>query len=233
MIGKRILIIGGSSGIGLSLAGKLLSLGNQVVIVSRNQNKLDAATKQLSGDISSYQLDASDENAVISFFRKIGQFDKLVSTIKPEHLICDFSHVKVADAKQAFDAKFWGQYHLVRHSLNTLSKEGSIVLTSGIASSRGYQGFSGTAAVNGAIESLVLSLSVELAPIRINAVSPGFIERFTEDSERLSTVDNLGARIPLKRLGTHDEAAEAYLYLLNSAYTTGTVLKVDGGELCA
>ena len=233
MIGKRVLVIGGSSGIGLSLTSKLLSEGSEVVIASRNIDKLEVAKNEFAGKISSYQLDASDEQSVIRFFKEIGGFDCLVSTIKPDHLISDFTDSNVEDAKRAFDAKFWGQYQLIRHSLNTISKDGCIVLTSGIASNRGYRGFSGTAAINGAIESLVGSLSVELAPIRVNAVSPGFIERFGEDSERLSLVNDLGSRIPLKRLGTHDEASESYLYLLKNKYTTGTILKVDGGELCA
>ena len=160
-------------------------------------------------------------------------FDHLVSTIKPEHLTCEFADSKLENTKQAFDAKFWGQYNLVRHSLKHISKNGSIVLTSGIAANRGYKGFSGTAAINGAIESLVGSLSVELAPIRINAVSPGFIERFQGDDERLETIKQLNNRIPLKRLGTHAEVCEAYLYLLNNKFSTGTILKIDGGELCA
>ena len=74
---------------------------------------------------------------------------------------------------------------------------------------------------------------MELAPLRVNAVSPGFIERFSADTERQSMVNGLGSRIPLKRLGTHDEISESYLYLLKNKYTTGTILKIDGGELCA
>ena len=233
MIGKRVLVIGGSSGIGLSLTAKLISEGSEVVIASRNLDKLEIAKNKFSGKVSSYQLDASDEQSVIRFFSEVGRFDCLVSTIKPDHLICDFSDSKTEDAKSAFDAKFWGQYQLIRHSLNTISNDGCIVLTSGIAANRGYRGFSGTAAINGAIESLVESLSVELAPLRVNAVSPGFIERFSADTERQSMVNGLGSRIPLKRLGTHDEISESYLYLLKNKYTTGTILKIDGGELCA
>ncbi|KXO13475.1 Oxidoreductase [Moritella sp. JT01] len=233
MIGKRILIIGGSSGIGLSLSAELLSQGADVVIASRSQEKLNAAESRLKGNISSYQLDASDEDSVIRFFDDMGKFDCLVSTIKPEHLICDFSDSKLEDTRKAFEAKFWGQYQLIRHCLKTISKEGCIILTSGIAANRGYKGFSGTAAINGAIESLVGSLSVELAPIRVNAVSPGFIERFNADKERLSAINSLSSRIPLKRLGTHAETSEAYLYLLKNKYSTGTILKIDGGELCA
>jgi len=76
-------------------------------------------------------------------------------------------------------------------------------------------------------------LAVELSPIRVNAVSPGFIERFSNDIERYEAIESLGSNIPLKRLGTHKEVAESYLYLMKSKYTTGSVLTVDGGELSA
>jgi len=91
VIGKRILVIGGSSGMGLSLTEKLLSEGGEVVIAYRDPQKLDIAKNQLVGKISTYQLDASDEESVIRFFKEIGEFDYLISTIKPDHLICEFS----------------------------------------------------------------------------------------------------------------------------------------------
>ena len=229
---KRIVIIGGSSGIGLSLSEHLLAEGSEVVIASRSPEKLLAAKKKLNDEVSTYELDASDEKSVVNFFSDIGSFDHLVITIKPDHLVSAFSESSVVDAKQAFDSKFWGQYNLVRHSLKNISVSGSIILTSGIASARSYKGFSGTAAINGAIESLVKSLSGEISPIRINAVSPGFIERNGDDQDRLNAVKALGARPSIDRLGTPKEVAEAYLYLLKNEYSTGSVLILDGGELC-
>jgi len=233
MNGKRVLIVGGSSGIGLQLAANLLEKGAEVIIASRSADKLAAAKTKLGKTISTYQLDASNEKAVIKFFSAIGNFDSLVSTIKPEHLTSPFIESSTTNTRNAFEAKFWGQYNLTRHCLETISKKGSITLTSGIASKRGYLGFTGTAAINGAIESLVKSLSVEISPIRVNAVSPGFIERFDDDSERLAIVKNLGSRIPLNRLGTLSEVSAAYEYLLGNDYTSGMVLTIDGGELCA
>ena len=229
---KRIVIIGGSSGIGLSLSEHLLAEGSEVVIASRSPEKLLAAKKKLNDEVSTYELDASDEKSVVNFYSDIGSFDHLVITIKPDHLVSAFSESSVVDAKQAFDSKFWGQYNLVRHSLKNISVSGSIILTSGIASARSYKGFSGTAAINGAIESLVKSLSGEISPIRINAVSPGFIERNGDDQDRLNAVKALGARPSIDRLGTPKEVAEAYLYLLKNEYSTGSVLILDGGELC-
>ena len=233
MEGKRIIIVGGGSGIGLQLAKQLIMQGAQVVIASRDIVKLDGIVSELGPLASAFELDASNEQEVIDFFAEVGRFDHLVSSIKPKHLIAPFNEASSEDSRSAFDAKFWGQYYLARHCLDAISTEGSIIFTSGIASSRGYAGFSGTAAINGAIESLTKSLAVELAPIRVNAVSPGFIERFEHDSQRLVEIVKLGGRMPVDRLGHQDEAAQAYLYLLANNYANGTILTIDGGELCA
>lgn len=187
---------------------------------------------QLGVNASSYALDASDETAVMEFFKQTGRFDHLVSTIKPAHLTAQFETSDTNNTRNAFEAKYWGQYYLARHCLKTIAADGSILLTSGIAASRGYCGFSGTAAMNGAVEALIRSLAVELAPRRVNAASPGFIERYADDTERLNVVTALGGRMPLQHLGTHTEAAEAYLYLLQNKYSSGTILAMDGGELC-
>lgn len=233
MKNKRVLIIGGGTGIGLCLARQLVDMGASVVIASRNTEKLQAVCAELGKAASTYPLDASDEQAVIRFFADLGEFDHLVATIRPDHLTAPFMASSPADSRDAFNAKFWGQYYLARHCIDTISVKGSIVFTSGIAAARGYPGFSSTAAINGAIESLTKALAVELAPIRVNAVAPGFIERHTDDEERWEMVQGLTTRIPAKRLGTQTEAANAYIYLLQNQYTSGTILTVDGGELSA
>lgn len=229
---KRVVIVGGSSGIGLNLSGHLLSQGNEVIVGSRSPENLSEAKKFLNDKITTFQIDASDENSVIKFFGNVGKFDHLVVTIKPEHLVCNFEESNVLSAREAFDSKFWGQYNLVRHCLKHISVHGSIVLTSGIASKRSYKGFFGTAAINGAIESFVKSVSGEISPVRINVVSPGFIERHSGDSGRYETIVKLGANPPLERLGTQSEVSLAYIYLLENTYSTGSNLVVDGGELC-
>jgi NAD(P)-dependent dehydrogenase (short-subunit alcohol dehydrogenase family) len=231
--GKHVVIVGGSSGIGLELAKQVVNQGGNVTIASRSEEKLKSAYVAIGSSVSTYVLDASNESEVICFFNDLGGIDHLISTIKPTHISNKFTDAEVTSHKDAFDAKYWGQYFLALHGIRTNSVTRSIIFTSGIAASRGYTGFSGTAAINGAIESLVKSLAVELAPIRVNAVSPGFIERFPNDNERYKTIESLGSNVPLKRLGTHREVAESYLYLMKNKYTTGSVLTVDGGELSA
>lgn len=233
MKGNHVVIVGGSSGIGLELAKQAIAQGLRVTIASRSKEKLECAYQQLDCSISTYALDASNESQVIKFFESIESIDHLVSTIKPEHISHKFTDAEVDSHKAAFDAKYWGQYFLTLHGIRSNPDLESVTLTSGIASSRGYIGFSGTAAINGAIESLIKTLSVELTPVRINAVSPGFIERFSGDHDRYKTVSNLGSKVPLQRLGSHYEVSQAYLFLMSNKYSTGSVLTIDGGELSA
>ncbi|PKG39058.1 SDR family oxidoreductase [Psychromonas sp. Urea-02u-13] len=233
LTGKRIVIVGGSAGIGLRVAEQLIGAGATLIIVGRTQEKIIEAKKKLTSDVSVYQLDASNETEVIHFFEQIGHFDHLISTIKHPHVTGDFATTSSKDLRIAFDTKYWGQHNLVQHGLKNINEGGSFILTSGIASRRSYPGFSATAAMNGAIESLVKSLSVELAPIRINAVCPGFIERFSDDKQRLETVKKLGARLPLKHLGEQNEVAKAYVFLLQNNYASGTIIDIDGAELCS
>ncbi|WP_158236000.1 SDR family oxidoreductase [Hydrogenovibrio sp. SC-1] len=233
MKGKNIVIVGGSSGIGLALAKKATQAGANVTIASRSSAKLKLASDEIEQPITIYKLDASIEEEVIGFFKELGVIDHLISTIKPTHISQQFVDTEICNHKSAFEAKYWGQYFLALHAIRSNSVSEGIILTSGIAASRGYVGFSGTAAINGAIESLVKSLAVELAPIRVNAVSPGFIERFPNDLARYSAISDLGSNVPLRRLGSNLEAAEGYMYLMKNKYTTGSILTIDGGELCA
>ena len=231
---RRVIVVGGSSGIGLNVCKELLLADAMVVVASRSVENLRTAKDTLKQNITTYELDASDEQAVMRFFSEVGgRIDHVVAAIKPDQVTGNFSTMHSSEVRKAFEAKYWGQYNVARHSLPYLSKEGSILLTSGIASSRGYKGYSGIAAINGAIESLVKTLAVELAPIRVNAVSPGFIERFQNDTERYDALRAFGVRPPLDRMGTHKEVSAAYLFLLRNQYATGMILPIDGGELCA
>ncbi len=231
--GKRVIVVGGSSGIGLQISRELLASGAKVVVASRSPKKLALAKENLNDSAITLSLDASDELSVQNFFAGIGEFDHLIVTIKSKHLVCDFANTSTESVHHAFDTKFWGQYYLARHCIPYLSKQGSITLTSGIAAQRGYHGFSSISAINGAIESLVKSLAVELAPMRINAVSPGFTERRPKDTVRFDDIKMLGGHPPLNRLGSQKEIADAYLFLMQNKYATGTILTIDGGELCA
>jgi len=229
---SKVLVIGGSSGIGFAVAQQSLNAGAEVVIASRSLEKLHAAAKQLGGRVTVEQVDVSDEHAVIELFHRVGPFDHLAATIKPRLPSGKFLENESAEVVAAFDAKFWGQYRLAKHALRHIRTNGSIVFTSGVASRRSYPGYSAVSAMNAAIEALASAIAIELAPIRVNTVCPGFVDADSPIPGRVDYVRKLAPSLPLNRLGATNEIADAYLYLFGNAYSTGSVIVVDGGVTC-
>lgn len=229
---SKVVIVGGSSGIGYAVAQQVLSAGAEVVIASRSLEKLHAAAKQLGGRVTVEQVDVANEQSVIEFFDRIGPFDHLAATIKPQLPSGKFLENDLAAVHAAFDAKFWGQYRLAKNAVSHIRPHGSIVLTSGVASRRSYPGYSAVSAMNAATEALAGAIAIELAPIRVNTVCPGFVDADPPISGRADYVKRLAPNLPLDRLGTSKEIADAYLYLFGNAYSTGSVIVVDGGVIC-
>lgn len=232
MKNKKIIVVGGSSGIGLAVAHKALDTGAEVIIAARTVSKLATAASRLGSGVQTEVLDASDENAVVRFFEYIGSFDHLVIAIKPTLPEGGALLEDAGIARLAFDVKFWGQYYLVKHAARHIRKSGSITLTSGVASRRAYQGYAMMGVINAATEALCRALAAELAPIRINAVCPGFVNAEPVNSEREQLVKFLAPDMPMSRLAKADEIADAYLYLMKNAYSTGSTVVVDGGVTC-
>ena len=161
---KKIVIVGGSSGIGYAVAQKALNAGAQVVIASRSNERLITAAKQLGERIKTEVVDASDDQSVADFFRRVGHFDHLAATIKPQLPSGRFIENDVGAAVAAFDAKFWGQYRLAKHGVQYIRQHGSITFTSGIASRRGYLGYSAVSAMNAATEALSKAIAIVTFP---------------------------------------------------------------------
>ncbi len=233
--GQRIVIVGGSSGIGLAIARLAVGAGAEVVIAARSRDGLDAAARRLDappGALRVEPVDAADEQSVADFFQRVGPFDHLVASIKPALPTGRFIENDTSAVQAAFDAKFWGQYRLARHGAPFIRPRGSIVFTSGIAAVRSYPGLSAVSAMNAATEALARGLAVELAPIRVNVVSPGFVDSEPSNPQRAQHYRTLAPNLPLDRLGSADEVAAAYLYLFGNAYASGSVVVVDGGAAC-
>lgn len=229
---KKIVVVGGSSGIGYAVAQKALNAGAQVVIASRSKERLCSAAKKLGDVVQMEVVDASDEESVAAFFQRVGNFDHLAITIKPHLPAQQFLENEMNAVMAAFDAKFWGQYRLAKHGVKYIQKNGSVTFTSGIASRRSYPGYSAVSAINAATEALAKAIAIELAPIRINTVCPGFVDTEPPTSERAEHFRVLSPSLPLNRLGMAGEIAEAYLYLFANSYATGTVVVIDGGAIC-
>lgn len=229
--GKRILIIGGSSGMGLAVAQAAADAGADVIIAGRSVEKLQEAKKRISGGVEAVQIDVTDAASIDSAFARIGPIDHLVisgSTVAAG----DIRSIKFSDAQATFDSKFWGAYRAVRAA--TLTQGGSVVLFSGIFSRRPTPGYSTVSAVNGAIEALGRGLALELAPVRVNVISPGLTDTpayaAMPEAQRKVFFSAAADRMPVKRIGRPADIAMAVLFLLENEITTGVVLDVDGGS---
>ena len=234
--GKRVVVIGGTSGIGFAVAETAIGDGASVVVGSSQQANVDSAVGKLGQAASGRAVNVRDEGDVRAFFDAVGAFDHLVFTAG------DWSNLRSArtlaetdlDAARGLaDVRYWGAVRAIKHALPHLARDGSIVLTNGTIAHRPRKGTPLSTAMAGSIEHLVLGLSVDLAPLRINCVCPAGIRTGVWDSIQAETREasfkRMTERQPIARIGEPSEVAEAYLYLMRAGYTTGQVLLVDGG----
>ncbi|KOV62254.1 SDR family oxidoreductase [Streptomyces sp. MMG1121] len=231
--GQRVVVIGGTSGIGLAVAEGAAREGAEVLVASRRQERVDAALKRLPRGTEGQVLDATDEDAVRDFFERIGAFDHLVYTAGESLLLESVAGTSLARARRFLDTRLWGAYAAVKYAVASIRPGGSVVLTTGTAGRRPLPGSSAASALCGAMESLTRALAVELAPVRVNAVSPGLVRtelwRDVPEADREGLFRSSAESLPVGRVGEPADAAEAYLYLLRGGYSTGSVVVVDGG----
>ena len=236
-----IVVIGGSSGIGLAVARRSLDDGATVVIAGRSQQRLDVARADLArtgppaGRLSAHPVDIGDPAQVTRLFDRVGTLSHLVVTAAdlPYGPVVSLSEDSIL---RAVRSKILGPLFAAQQAAPRITKPGSITFTSGIAASRPAPGGALAATVNGALESMVLALALELAPIRVNAVSPGWVD--TPVWDRLATPDvknammaDLAARLPARRLGRPEDIANAVAFLIADTFVTGTVLHAEGAQV--
>lgn len=231
--GARILVVGGSSGIGLAVAKAAAGEGGRVLIAGRSVQKLEKAKEEIDGDVRVWPVDFSEEESVSSFFENADSLDHLVVTASEEH-VGPFLELDSTTARRQFDSKYWVQYYAAKHGAPKLRDGGSVTLFSGAASARPRPGYSALASVNGAIEALGRALAVELVPTRVNVISPSIIDTPVHarlpDNEREFFFDSMTGSLLVERIGTPEDVAQSVLYCMSNGYTTGTVLHVDGGR---
>ena len=237
MTTERVLIIGGSSGIGLALAELLLADGAQVTIAGRSADRLAAAAKALDQPkrLRTYQVDIGREDQVRRLLAAAAPLHHVaVTALDAAGTIAPLAEFDLDNAKALVDTKLFGPWLVAKHAGAHMAAGASITFTSGVAAYRPGPGGSMAAAVNGAIEALARALALELAPIRVNAVSPGWTDtplwdKIAGDSraERLAA---MAARLPAGRIGQPADVAQAFLALTRNAFITGTLVHADGGQ---
>jgi NAD(P)-dependent dehydrogenase (short-subunit alcohol dehydrogenase family) len=232
---KRVVIIGGSSGIGLAVAEEAASQGADVVIVSSKAERVQEAIQSIGGNVRGEAVDVFDEKSVESFFTNIGAFDHLVFTAGDSLHLHELADTDLMQARHAFELRYWAALAAVKYGNPHIRKGGSIVLTTGVAGRRPHKGWALAASVCGTIEALTRALAVELAPIRVNAVSPGVVRtnlwQNMSAGEREQLFESVGKRLPVGRVGEAHDIAQAYLFLMQEGFSTGQTVVVDGGTV--
>jgi NAD(P)-dependent dehydrogenase (short-subunit alcohol dehydrogenase family) len=232
---RRVVIVGGSSGIGLAVAKEAASQGAEVVIVSSKAERVQEAIRSIGRDARGQAVDVSDLKAVESFFTNLGAFDHLVFTAGDSLQLHALADTDLKQARRAFELRYWSALATVKYGSPQIRKGGSIVLTAGIAGLRPHSGWVIAASVCGTIEALTRALAIELAPIRVNAVSPGIVRtnlwQNMSSAEREQLFESAGKRLPVGRVGEAHDIAQAYLFLMQEGYSTGQTVVVDGGAV--
>ena len=234
--GKTVVVIGGSSGIGFGVAAAAASENARVVIGSASAAKVASAAQRLPGDVRGIPVDVTDESSVAGFFSAIGGFDHLAFTAGdfPVPPVGAPADADIDRFTEVMAVRLFGALRAVKYGCRSIDQAGSITFTSGAAAYRPQKGAWPISAL-GALNTLAAGLAVELAPVRVNAVSPGFILNAPEDDSetmnglRVQAIAPILGRLPISRAGQPSEAAQAYLYSMKSPYTTGQEIRVDGG----
>jgi NAD(P)-dependent dehydrogenase (short-subunit alcohol dehydrogenase family) len=228
---RTVLVIGRGGGIARAVAIAVRDAGAQVVVGGRNQDKLKAAYDGEPGIVSEY-VDLTDEASIAALGDRLGQVDHIVSTASAR------ARGKLADldrdaVRQSFDTKVIGPLMLAKHLAPRINEGGSLTIFSGVAAAKITVGTLAVAITNGAADVLARSLAVELAPVRVNAISPGVIDTGAWDglgAGKTGYFEQMSERNPVRRIGTADDVAAAVMYAMTNTFVTGTTLRVDGGE---
>jgi NAD(P)-dependent dehydrogenase (short-subunit alcohol dehydrogenase family) len=226
------LVVGGTSGIGLATARRLHALGAAVHIVGRGRERLDEITVTDPALIG-HRADGGNRGEITAVVEAIGRIDWLVVSLTGSEGVGPIADLDLGMLRRAFDAKFWGHLTTIQAALPHLTPTGSITLLGAITARTGMSGTAGVAAVNGAVEALVKPLAAELAPVRVNGVSPGLVDTpwwsGLPDDARQAYFAQAAQALPVRRIATADDVAEVVVLAATNANLTGTVLEADGG----
>ena len=233
---KRILVIGGGSGIGFGVARGAAREGATVTIASRNAEKLARAAQTIAA--ASATVDVNDERNVAQFFERHGAFDHIAFTAGEwEGLLPGpLADLDLGQAAARYTKRLLGPIAVAKHGATRIPAGGSYIITNGMLAHRPMRGMPTVTAGAQAIEGLTIGLALDLAPVRVNCVCPGLIEtplwdNFPEGYREMMRTRAKSQLVP--RPGEIDETGETYLTCMRNTYMTGQILKVEGGVALA
>jgi len=230
LAGKKVIVVGGSSGIGLSTAEMATHEGAEVIISSRNADRLKAAAANLGA--TAIAADVTSDESVEGLFRACGPVDHVVVTAA-QLKTGPFKTVAMEDVRATMEGKFWGAWRVARAA--EIRPGGSLTLVSGYLSIRPRPNSAIISVANGALESLTRSLALELAPVRVNCVSPGIIDTpiraAMPEAARREMLAQTAAKLPVGRVGVGEDIARQILAFMTIGFATGSIVYLDGGGL--
>lgn len=232
---QRVIVIGGSSGMGFAIAKAAVVQGAQVLIASRSMDKLSRAAANIGEGVTVHPVDLLDEDSIATLFSNAGPIDHLLipgSGVKTG----PFADLPLDDALLSMRSKYFGPYLCAKHA--RINSSGSLTLFSGILSRRPGKNDALLAGINAAVEGMGRALAKDLAPVRVNVISPGMTrgtEAYDEMPEdaREGMFTSIAERLPAGRVGTPEDVAQLALMIMQNGFLTGTVIDLDGGGLLA
>lgn len=227
--GQTVVVIGGSSGIGAEVARQAASRGAHVVLAGRR------LSSTVDNGVRSEPVDVTDSASLKQLFETVGRFDHLVYTSGPSVRAKPLIETDLDEARDNFDVKLWGALRAIQHALPFLHEQGSITLTSGQLGRKLAAGQFIKTGINAATEALGKQLAKELAPRRVNVISPGVIDTPAYaglgQEQRLAMFAKAGQGLPVGRVGQAEEVAAGYVLAMENGFMTGAVVDIDGGGL--
>jgi NAD(P)-dependent dehydrogenase (short-subunit alcohol dehydrogenase family) len=228
--GKTVVVVGGSSGIGYSTAEMAKAEGADVIIASQNAERLKAAADKIGA--KAIAADVTSDDSVSLLFRTCGAVDHVVVTAARLRTGA-FKTISMDDVRSTLEGKFWGAWRVARAA--EVRPGGSLTLVSGFLSIRPRPNSAIVSSANGALESLARALAVDLAPVRVNCVSPGLIDTpiraAMPEAARLDMLAKTAAALPVKRVGLGEDIARQILAFMTNGFATGSIAYIDGGGL--
>jgi NAD(P)-dependent dehydrogenase (short-subunit alcohol dehydrogenase family) len=227
---QHIVIVGGTSGIGLESARRFAAQGARVTVTGRDEAKGNAI--DIAG-VRFARLDAADRSACADFFRACGPVDHLVISASGAAGAGEFRTLELDQLRAGFEGKFWPHLNVLQAALGALRADGSATLVGAISARAQQNGTAGLAAINGALEAMLPILASELRPLRVNMVAPGVVDTPWWDrvpaTQRQQLFAEMGAAVPAGRVGTAGDIAQVIELLATNTFITGTVVDCDGG----